>query len=155
MPIKAFTLDMGNDSVSVGETPMGKGVFAVRNFPAGAVIGEISGELVSDGSRDSNYIFEMNEQTVLDPHPPFRFLNHCCEPNCEFDSFEDTGPNGEFAPLYLIALCDIHTGEELTIDYNWPAGHAIRCNCSAASCRGWIVSLDELHLLRKKHMRIR
>jgi hypothetical protein len=155
MPIQAIMLDKGNDSVSVGETPMGKGVFAARSFPARAVIGEITGDLVTDGSRDASYAFEMDERTQLDPHEPFRFLNHRCEPNCEFDSFEDAGSNGEFAPLYLIALCDIHPGEELTIDYNWPAGHAIRCHCSAASCRGWIVSLDELHLLRKKRTRIR
>lgn len=155
MPTKKLILTNSGDSVRVDETPVGKGVFAVRSFPRGAVIGEITGDLITDDSRDPNYTFEMDEETQLDPHEPFRFLNHCCEPNCEFDSFEVTGPDGGFAPLYLIALRNIRAGEELTIDYNWPANHAIPCHCSAAACRGWIVSLDEVSLLRRKRTRVR
>jgi hypothetical protein len=150
-----ISLKRADDAVRVGETPVGKGVFALRSYPAKAVVGEIAGDLVTDGSRNCNYTFEMDEATVLDPYPPFRYLNHCCEPNCEFDSFDETGPNGEHPPLYLIALRDIQPGEELTIDYNWPAENAIVCGCQAASCRGWIVSLDELHLLSRKRTRIR
>ena len=155
MPAKKLILSNSGDSVRVAETLIGKGVFAARSFPAGSVIGEITGDLVTDDSRDPSYTFEMDDRTQLDPHTPFRFLNHRCEPNCEFDSFEESGPHGGFAPLYLIALCDIQAGEELTIDYNWPANHAIPCYCTAAACRGWIVSLDELNLLRKKRTRIR
>lgn len=55
--------------------------------------------------------------------------------------------NGDVAPVYLIALRDIWPGEELTIDYNWPAISAVPCHCGAASCRGWIVSFDELDSL--------
>ena len=77
----------------------------------------------------------------------FRYLNHSCEPNCEFDWFNVDGSNGDVAPLYLIALRDIWPNEELTIDYNWPAISAIPCHCAAASCRGWIVSFDELDSL--------
>ena len=135
------------DSVRIGETLVGQGVFTERSYPADAVIGEITGELVTDHPSGSSYSFEIDDRTQLEPNAPFRYLNHSCEPNCEFDWFADDGINGDVAPLYLIALRDIRPGEELTIDYNWPATSAIPCQCVAASCRGWIVALDELELL--------
>jgi SET domain-containing protein len=51
------------------------------------------------------------------------------------------------ARLWLQALTPIEPGDELTIDYGWPADVAIPCVCDAAGCRGWIVSLAELPLL--------
>ena len=136
-----------SDSVRIGETLVGKGVFAERGYPAHSVIGEISGEIIIDSPNGSSYAIEIDERTQLEPHAPFRFLNHSCQPNCEFDSFDDDIVTGEVAPLYLIALREISTGEELTIDYNWSASSAIPCRCSAPQCRGWIVSIDELHLV--------
>ena len=130
--------------VRIGDTSVGKGVYSSRGYPANAVIGEITGDLVFDCPKGSSYCFEIDERTQLEPDAPFRYLNHSCEPNCEFDSFEVDGMEGDVAPLYLIAIHDIRPGEELTIDYNWPASDAIPCHCLAASCRGWIVSLDEL-----------
>jgi hypothetical protein len=135
------------DSVRIGETPVGKGVFTERSYPANAVIGEINGKLVTDCPNGSSYSFEIDDRTQLEPFAPFRYLNHSCEPNCEFDCIEDEGMNGVGSPLYLIALQDIWPGEELTIDYNWPASSAVPCRCVAASCRGWIVNFDELVLL--------
>ncbi|MCP4191164.1 MAG: SET domain-containing protein [Planctomycetaceae bacterium] len=147
MESSGFTSVHRDDSVRIGDTPVGKGVFSKRGYPANAVLGEITGDVVTNCSSGSRYSFEIDDRTQLDPHAPFRFLNHSCEPNCEFDWFEDEGMDGDVAPVYLIALRDIRANEELTIDYNWPAIHAIRCHCTAASCRGWIVSLDELDLL--------
>ncbi len=135
--------------VRIGETSVGKGVFSKRCYPANAVIGEITGEIVIDCPEGSSHSFEIDDRTQLEPDAPFRYLNHSCEPNCEFDWFEDDWMEGEVAPLYLIALRNILPGEELTIDYNWPASGAIPCHCLAASCRGWIVSLDELNLLNR------
>ena len=134
-------------SVTVGDTPVGKGVFSELSYPANAIIGEITGEVVKDSASGAAYSFEIDERTQLEPYAPFRYLNHSCDPNCEFDWFDDDKLNGDVAPLYLIALRDIWPGEELTIDYNWPAISAIPCHCSTASCRGWIVSIDELDSL--------
>ena len=130
-------------SVTVGDTPVGKGVFSELSYPANAIIGEITGDIVKDAPSGSAYTFEIQ----LEPHAPFRYLNHSYESNREFDWFDEDGMNGDVAPVYLIALRDIWPGEELTIDYNWPAISAIPCHCSTASCRGWIVSIDELDSL--------
>ena len=149
MPDSGITSIHPSDVVRVGETPVGKGVFAQRGYPVRAVIGEITGKLCTCGPVASSYAFEIDDRTHLEPAPPFRFLNHSCDPNCEFDSCDDGDVDAQPTPLYLIALRDIWPGEELTIDYNWPASGAIPCRCAAASCRGWIVSVDELHLLSK------
>ena len=147
MPNSGTTSVHRDDSVSIGETAVGKGVFSERSYPANAVIGEITGDVVKNCPSGSRYSFEIDDQTQLEPHAPFRYVNHSCEPNCEFDWFDDDGMNADVAPLYLIALRDIWPGEELTIDYNWPAISAVRCHCATASCRGWIVSVDELDSL--------
>ena len=46
--------------------------------------------------------------------------------------------------LWLQALTPIEPGEELTMDYAWPADAVIRCGCGAPACRGWIASQEEL-----------
>lgn len=85
----------------------------------------------------------------LDPSPPFRYLNHSCSPNCmlvllqvEYD--DGTPTEGE---IWLEALRDIHPGEELTIDYGWPAESAMPCDCGSPNCRGWIVAEELLEAL--------
>ena len=86
---------------------------------------------------------ELGERT-LEPAAPFRFLNHSCQPNCalvldeEEEEAEDGTPAG--ASLWLEVLREIPAGEQLTIDYGWPAESAIPCKCGAARCRGWIVT---------------
>jgi hypothetical protein len=50
-------------------------------------------------------------------------------------------------------LRSIVAGEELTIDYGWPAEQAIPCGCGAEDCRGWVVAEEELHRLPKKSRR--
>jgi hypothetical protein len=59
------------------------------------------------------------------------YINHSCEPNCEFD-FE-----GEQA--FVMASRDIDTGEELTLDYAYdPSGPPEACVCGTDACRGTI-----------------
>ena len=99
----------------------------------------------------SSYAFEFDEGVMLEPFEPFRYVNHSCEPNCEFDVIDDPDCiSAGFVPgkrLYLISLRPIERGEEFSIDYNWSATSAIRCLCNAVTCRGWVVSVDELHLI--------
>jgi D-alanine-D-alanine ligase len=55
--------------------------------------------------------------------------NHCCEPNTAFDG------------LNVVALKDIHKGEELTLDYAQFLDEHMEpfdCQCGASNCRGRI-----------------
>ena len=127
---------------------MGKGVFAGQNYRERAIVGEITGEIIDDADYGSNYCFDIGDGHNLEPLAPFRFVNHSCEPNCEFDYFECGEPGEERRKrVFLLALRDITKGEELSIDYNWSGARAIRCRCQAPSCRGWVVSEDLIHEL--------
>lgn len=137
-----------NEVVEVRDTHIGQGLFAVRPYPAQAVIGEIRGELIQSKTYGSNYAFEFDDDVMLEPAEPFRYVNHSCDPNCEFDLIDDPQPPATDEPiagrLYLISLRAIEAGEEFSIDYNWSAKHAIRCECGAVRCRGWVVAEEEL-----------
>ena len=199
--------------VRVGRTSYGLGVFSFALIPQGTPIGRVPGKLIHDPDYGSDYCISAGEGSVLEPGPPFCYLNHSCEPNCqlmqyvreadmkegekddedleigelseaemsfeddeefedddcfygegaaaelddEYDEIEDGDEdNDEFemefeddadAEIWVEAVRDIMPGEELTIDYAWPADRAMKCLCGTPSCRGWIVDPVELHLL--------
>lgn len=127
---------------------VGTGVFARRRLKAGMVVGEIHGEICDEHPADPSYCMELPSGRVLEPGAPFRFLNHSCDPNCElFYWTEEDRPAAEDR-LWLQTIRSIEPGEELLIDYAWPADAAIPCQCGAAGCRGWVVDVDELHLVK-------
>ncbi len=131
--------------VSIQTTPVGKGVFASRSFRKGQVVGLITGNVFSDTEYGSSYCIDLGNHRSLEPIEPFRFLNHSCEPNCQMFTVND-----EDESLQLCALRTIRPGEQLLIDYAWPADSAIECLCGTHSCRGWIVCPTELHLVKKR-----
>jgi SET domain-containing protein len=138
-------------AVSVGPTPCGQGVFAQRRFAAQETIAEIHGQVISDPDYGSDYCIDLGGGEVLEPAAPFCYLNHSCRPNCELTGRarwdEESGALRH--NTWLAALTDIAPGDELTIDYAWPAASAIPCLCGSAHCRGWIVAEDQLHSLDK------
>ena len=140
-------------SVRIGRTPVGKGIFARKRYPTTAIIGEILGEVIDDPDYESRYCMDIGGGRTLEPDPPFCYVNHSCEPNCEFDWFDLTPPGSEqiYRHVFLIALCEIKPGDELTIDYNWAADVAIPCRCGAASCIGWIVDRRQLASILAQH----
>lgn len=72
----------------------------------------------------------------------------------EEDDEEDAPYAGEAlspgAEVWVETLRDILPGEELTIDYAWPAEKAARCLCGSPKCRGWIVDPEELKELQSR-----
>ena len=152
IPLTLFDLnadeaDCSNpEYVRVLETHVGKGVYVVRPYPASSIIGEIKGKLTDDPNHGTEYTFDTNNGQQLEPFEPFRYVNHSCEPNCEFDWLENPGKGRKTwkSGLYLFAIRDIQPGEQLTIAYNWPAASAIPCQCLEPTCRGWIVAKEEL-----------
>ncbi|WP_417736202.1 SET domain-containing protein [Rosistilla oblonga] len=150
------TTDCESDpAVNVQSTPIGKGVFADREFRAHDVIGWITGKIHDDPEYGSEYCIDVGGTATLEPDAPFRFLNHCCEPNSQFTWDELEEDSDAIPEVYLLALRDIEAGEQLTIDYNWAADCAIPCHCGAETCRGWIVTLDEIDQLPAKKQQAR
>ena len=140
----------GIGAVSVGKSEFGLGVFAARSFRARQRIAHIRGKHFDDPEYGSDYCIGIGE-AALEPYPPFRFLNHCCRPNCELLEIEFEDEQGErTSELWLEACTTIRPGEELTIDYAWPAEVAIPCGCGDPECRGWIVAAEELPQLRRR-----
>jgi len=126
------------------ETAVGRGVFARRRLPCGFVLGEITGTVLDGHPADSSYVMELGSGRLLDPAAPFRFVNHGCDPNCEIFYWEESAEEDR---LWMQTIRPIEAGEELLIDYGWPADAAIPCRCLAPGCRGWIVDPAERHLL--------
>lgn len=133
--------------IRVGETHVGNGVFARRRLPAGLVLDEIHGEILDDHPEDSSYVMELPSSKLLEPSAPLRFVNHSCDPNCEIFYWEAEPGETQEDRLWLTTLRKIEPGEELLIDYSWPADAAIPCRCGTSTCRGWIVDPAELHLV--------
>ncbi len=134
-------------SVGVATSKFGSGVFAKRDFTAEDIIGQVSGIILTQLDYESDFCIDLGGGLTLEPTSPFRFLNHSCHANCELFQWASTEPAGGHPNVWIQATRPIKTGEELTIDYAWPAGAAIRCDCGSASCRGWIVESSQLHLL--------
>ena len=130
-------------NVRVAPAAFGDGVYATRSFKQGQKIGRVFGEVVG-GEEGSEYAIDLGDDRLLEPGAPFRYLNHSCDPNCELLNYTpDDAPPHDYE-VYVKAMRDIASGEQLTIDYAWAADVAIRCGCQSVSCRGWIVSVDQL-----------
>jgi hypothetical protein len=136
--------------VRVGEVPYGLGVFATRAFFRGERIAVLQGEVIDDADYSSDYCMDLGGTLSLEPDPPFRYMNHSCEPNAKLFILPAERPEaGEYPRLILEAVRTIPPGQELTIDYAWPADGAVPCHCQSLYCRGWIVSREEAHLVQK------
>lgn len=133
--------------VRVGPTHVGQGVFAARRLRSGIVIGEIKGDVLDDHPADPSYCMELPTGRLLEPAAPLRFVNHSCDPNCELFYWFDEDKSLQEDRLWLQTIRSIEPGEELSIDYCWPADAAIPCRCGAPDCRRWIVDPAERHLL--------
>jgi hypothetical protein len=133
--------------VRVGPTHVGQGVFAARRLRSGIVIVEIKGDVLDDHPADPSYCMELPTGKLLEPAAPLRFVNHSCDPNCELFYWFDEDKGLQEDRLWLQTIRSIEPGEELSIDYCWPADAAIPCRCGAQECRRWIVDPAERHLL--------
>lgn len=138
--------------VSVRKTLVGNGLFATKMFRKGQIVGIMQGTIRQDDEYDPAYVVDI-DGGVLDPKPPFRFLNHCCEPNAEL--LEE--PKTKTKPPQIFVMCrrTIRRGEQITIDYGWPADeHSLRCLCGAQNCRGWVISEDQLPKMKRLERRL-
>ena len=142
-PLEIENLEL--DTIKLGDTPYGMGVFASKKIKGGMPVGKIEGEFHPDKKYDSEYCMSFNDG-ALEPEEPYRFVNHSCEPNCELVELvvADQNSGKVFHELWIYALTDIKRGEQLTLDYAWPYTDAIECQCGSPNCRGWIVAANEV-----------
>ena len=130
----------------------GKGVFAAMFIPKGTRIVEYKGARMSEVEADAKYgddesphtfLFLLDDQIVIDANHngnSARWINHSCDPNCE--------TNEENGRMFIDAIRDIQSGEELTYDYNLiveerytPALKRLyACGCGTRKCRGTILA---------------
>jgi hypothetical protein len=136
-------MDYPEQYVRVGPSPNGLGVFSLRELTPNEAIGPIEGKTITDAGYESDYCMELGEHSALEPAPPFRYVNHSCHPNCELIEVGQES-DVEGVRLWLKVTAVIAPGEELTIDYAWPARVATPCNCGCPDCRHWIVDADQL-----------
>ena len=147
-------MDSIESPVRVGPSEYGLGVFSLKSFTTDDWISQIEGEIIHDANYESDYCMSLGENSALEPTAPYRFLNHSCQPNCSLVEVEVEYDDGTFVTeLWLQGEKDIAPGEQMTIDYAWPAESAIPCRCGSAGCRNWIVAYEEIGLIEADKFR--
>lgn len=141
--------DWNNDAFEVCETPYGKGIRAKRVILPQDAFGEVLGEIKDEPDYESRYAMDLGGNFSLEPDPPFGWMNHSCDPNCEIYTGERV-PFSEWR-MFVRVIKRIEPGEQLTIDYCWPAYFAIPCLCGSPNCRGWICDPEELDQIPLYH----
>ena len=122
------------------------GCYTTAPIRKGARVAEYDGPRLSKDEADAayetslvTYLFGLGDgSVVIDGHCMAMFINHSCDPNCETE--ETRGR------VWIRAIRDIATGEEITYDYCLYDGgdEDATCNCGAASCRGTMYSEEEI-----------
>jgi SET domain-containing protein len=132
----------------------GIGLFAIRDFTKGEYVARYCGVIVHTPPQpDANglvHAMELDSGRWIDGRGKeniARHANHSCEPNTE------SVPEGDV--IELLALRDIHAGEEITFDYGYNLCDALShpCRCGAKGCPGRIVATP-LRTGIWKHFRI-
>ncbi|CAH0763426.1 unnamed protein product [Diatraea saccharalis] len=129
----------------------GWGLRALEDIKAGQFVIEYVGELIDEEEfkrrmnrkheiRDENFYFlTLDKERMIDAGPKgnlARFMNHCCEPNCETQKWTVLGD----VRVGLFAIKDIPAKSELTFNYNLECAgiEKKRCLCGAKRCSGYM-----------------
>jgi SET domain len=144
------------NNFAVGETHLGKSVFAARAFKRGDVVTQFEGEILHKSEIPKSYRGERDRymQIGVDEYlgPSGNtddLINHSCEPNCGL-KFTKSG-------VLLVAIKNINIGDEITWDYSttlFENSWRMKCDCRSELCRkiiGDFALLDQA--LQKKYQR--
>ena len=155
-PMKALAQDTPKKSLAAGRRIQvrksgihGKGVFALQDIDAGAVIMEYKGEIISwpealrrhphdPSDPNHTFYFHIDDGNVIDAKVggnSARWINHSCEPNCEADETDGR--------VFIKALRGLFPGEELFYNYGLVIDDRLtpklkkeyECRCGAPHCR--------------------
>ncbi|XP_068072231.1 histone-lysine N-methyltransferase, H3 lysine-36 specific isoform X2 [Danio rerio] len=129
----------------------GWGLRCVHDIKKGGFISEYVGEVIDEEecrarikhAQENNignfYMLTLDKDRIIDAGPKgneARFMNHCCQPNCETQKWTVNGDTR----VGLFSLTDIPAGTELTFNYNLEClgnGKTV-CKCGASNCSGFL-----------------
>ncbi|XP_039505239.1 histone-lysine N-methyltransferase, H3 lysine-36 specific isoform X1 [Pimephales promelas] len=129
----------------------GWGLRSVSDIKKGAFVNEYVGEVIDEEECRARikhaqendicnfYMLTLDKDRIIDAGPKgneARFMNHCCQPNCETQKWTVNGDTR----VGLFALEDIPKGVELTFNYNLEClgnGKTV-CKCGASNCSGFL-----------------
>ncbi|MGH7642175.1 MAG: SET domain-containing protein [Candidatus Dormibacteria bacterium] len=123
----------------------GWGLYSLATIAKGEVVAVKGGHLVDHAARQAqaqvigNSDIQITDELYLVAlegsayHGVMLYLNHSCEPNV-----------GVAGNVVFVAMRDIATGEELTIDYAMIDDHqeSLICRCGTVNCRGIVAGQD-------------
>lgn len=132
----------------------GRGVFALVDLPAGEVLIEYKGEVITwaealrrhphdPDDPNHTFFFHIDDEHVIDANVGgnwARWINHSCEPNCEAEV--------RAGRVFIRTLRPIRAGEELFYDYGLVIDEPYtarlkaqyRCLCGSPGCRGTMLA---------------
>nr|XP_020496175.1 histone-lysine N-methyltransferase, H3 lysine-36 and H4 lysine-20 specific-like isoform X1 [Labrus bergylta] len=129
----------------------GWGLRCVHDIKKGQFVSEYVGEMIDEEECRSRirhaqendicnfYMLTLDKDRIIDAGPKgneARFMNHCCQPNCETQKWTVSGDTR----VGLFALVDVAAGTELTFNYNLEClgnGKTV-CKCGAPNCSGFL-----------------
>ncbi|XP_046714681.1 histone-lysine N-methyltransferase, H3 lysine-36 specific [Silurus meridionalis] len=129
----------------------GWGLRSINDIRKGAFVSEYVGEVIDEEECRARirhaqendicnfYMLTLDKDRIIDAGPKgnqARFMNHCCQPNCETQKWTVNGDTR----VGLFALVDIPEGVELTFNYNLEClgnGKTV-CKCGAPNCSGFL-----------------
>ena len=125
------------NNFAVGDTHLGKSVFAARPFKKRDVITQFTGERIHKSKIPKSYRGERDRYMQIGPEEFLGpsgeiddLINHSCEPNA--------GLKFSKAGILLVAITDIQKGEEITWDYSttmFDNSWKMKCDCRKENCR--------------------
>jgi uncharacterized protein len=133
----------------------GRGLFAKEPIRKGEIVSVRGGHILTRQMEkkikkpDEYWGYPIADEFVLAPlntqevEDVMMFLNHSCDPNV-----------GILGQIIFVAIRNIDSGEELTIDYVMFGANKepMRCSCCSSNCRGLITASDwKIKKLQEKY----
>jgi hypothetical protein len=130
-----FPLTLQVPRVVIGPCPVGRGLFAARDYQPGQTILNLAGPQV--GREDPIHqteaganLLQTGPRSYILLGPPGVFANHSCDPNA-----------GIKANRKLVAIKPIARDEEIRFDYSTTMAEdywTLECRCGSPLCRGTV-----------------
>lgn len=139
-----------HDDLDLEESPIdGLGLFATKKIKKGTPISVFGGRVYTleemdsfpEGSAIGDDATQLDDYFFLGPLSEKEkewgfFINHSCNPNTKV-----------WRSVFLVAIKNIESGEEITFDYSHSNNKNLdfECSCGSSVCRGFVGSDDWLN----------